>query len=98
MIFSRWKPYPKRKPKKDGSYLCTIAYDEEQYLVKLYYDRKRDAWINRERQSVFDGYKVFKACREPIADNRVFTDSLCEPGHVVIAFRRLPKTYDNEKI
>lgn len=98
MIFSIWKPYPKKKPKENGYYLCTIAYDDHAYIAKLHYDVKTDVWTNRERQSVFDGYKVFKTCREPITENRVFTDSLCKPGHVVIAFRRLPKTYVNEKI
>lgn len=95
MIFNRWRRYPKRKPRKDGWYLCTVQHEFGRGMLVLYYDG-RDRWENRSRQNVFDGYQVYKVCRVPNAETRVWTDGLCEPGNVV-AWKKLPKGFRGKK-
>lgn len=100
MIFNRWRKYPKRKPKKEGWYQCTVLYEtntDSPYPVNmdLYFWFAPDRggiWVDRRRESVFDGYKVYMPNRAPIDDNRVFRDSGCERVDVV-AWKRLPKPY-----
>lgn len=100
MIFYPWIRYPRRKPKKDGPYLCMVSWEgimNESKLVILHYNVSEDKWINKQRKLVFDGYKVYKQCREPLEYNRVYEDGLCEMSHVVIAYRRLPKIYGRKE-
>lgn len=89
MLFSKFKKYPRKKPKKDGWYLCKLNHSTPSMCV-LHYDTRKDKWVNANRQSVFDGYLVYKVCRAPIDDNRVYTDSLSDCGHLVTAWRKLP--------
>lgn len=91
MIFNFWRRYPRRKPKGAGYYLCTIDNGLSRWVTVLYFDG-RYTWIDRSRQKVFDGYQVYKVCRVPNEENRVWTDGLCEPENVV-AWKRLPKGY-----
>ena len=94
MIFNFWKRYPRRKPKGSGFYLCTIGIGEEEgYILKLFYSVKEDKWIDIRRQKVFDGYVVYKVCRAPIEENRVYKDGLCDRTDDVVAWKKLPKAY-----
>lgn len=96
MIFNRWRKYPKKKPKEYGDYLCTMIYDDPENIqihVLTWSPYHDGEWIFSNRQSVFDGYKVYKPCREPIEENRVHWDSLSKPGHLVLAWKKLPKEY-----
>lgn len=87
MIFNRWRRYPKRKPKYTGWYQCTVR---KGVIMDLYFNVRECRWIDRRRQQVFDGYKVYKPGREPLEYNRVNTDQLCERIDVV-AWKKLPK-------
>lgn len=91
MIFNPWRKYPKRKPKEDGWYLCTVPYT----VRVFHYDVRKDKWTDTSRQHVFDGYVVYKCCRAPIQENRVYTDGLCERDDVV-AWKKLPREYRGE--
>lgn len=95
MIFNRWKKYPKKKPKQSGRYQCIVRYGldgkvENPIILDLYYRDWSDCWIDKRRQSVFNGYKVYLSCRASIEDNRVLEDSLCERIDV-IAWREVSK-------
>ena len=93
MILNFWRPYPLLKPKKEGWYSCTTNFNGHGTFVKdLYFDPiEGGKWIDQRRQTVFDGYKVYKPCREPLEYNRVHTDGLCEPE--VVAWRKQTKAY-----
>lgn len=95
MIFNFWRPYPFFVPKKSGWYTCTAAHEkgiDKPGVIDLYFREWDGKWVNPRRQSVFDGYKVYEACRAPIDDNRVYTDTDCERIDV-IAWKRLPRYY-----
>lgn len=97
-MFNFWRRYPRRKPKEEGWYQCTVQHGygiDEPMVMDLYFWFKPDhggVWVDRRRQKVFDGYKVYQQCRAPIDDNRVFTDYLCEREDV-IAWKKLPKCF-----
>lgn len=92
-MFNLWRRYPKRKPKEVGYYLCTIKYEPQNYVAELYFDDIEDGiWIDRGRQQVFDGYKVYKPGRATIEEHRVFEDSLCVIDNV-IAWKKKPKRF-----
>ena len=94
MLFNFWRRYPRRKPKEDGYYLCTIAMGEtDGYVLKLFYNTRTDKWTDIRRQKVFDGYVVYKVCRAPIEENRVYTDGMCDRTDEVVAWKQLPKAY-----
>lgn len=98
MIFNRWRKYPKHKPKESGWYQCTVKHGygtDKPRVMDLYFDITLNTywWIDRRRQQVFDGYRVYLFSRAPIDDNRVFKDSLCERDDV-LAWRKLPKVYE----
>lgn len=99
MIFNFWRPLKWFKPKKDGWYQCTARHGngiDQACVMDIYYNTRENKWIDRRRQDVFDGYKVYKPCRAPIDDNRVFTDGQCERIDIV-AWRKLPKVYQRRK-
>lgn len=92
MIFNPWRPAKYIKPKEAGYYQCTVQHGGGENIPKVMelcytYGEK---WINHSRQNVFDGYKVYQACRAPIDANLVHTDTLCERIDV-IAWRKIPK-------
>lgn len=94
MIFNFWRRYPRRKPKEDAYYLCTIGMGKtDGYILKLFYNTRTDKWTDIRRQKVFDGYVVYKLCRAPIEENRVYTDGMCDRTDEVVAWKRLPKAY-----
>lgn len=100
MIFNRWRKYPRRKPRKEGWYQCTVRYgydgEEESIIVMdLYFWFAPDrggVWVDRRRKEVFEGYKVYYPCRAAIDYNRVWEDSLCERVDVM-AWKKLPRVY-----
>lgn len=100
MIFNRWRKYPRRKPKNEGWYQCTVQYglsgqDESPIVMDLYWWYAPDRggiWVDRRRESVFDGYKVYKPSRAAIEENRVFRDNDCERIDV-IAWKKMPRIY-----
>lgn len=93
MIFNRWRKYPKRKPITSGWYLCQDR-NAIPWARILYYDIRTDKWIDSNRQSVFDGYVVYKVCRAPIEENHVCTDSQCvRDADDIMAWRKLPRRY-----
>ena len=92
MIFNFWRPTSFFRPKKDGWYQCWIKNGEDSnydYVMDLYFDTLEHKWLDRRRQSVFNGYKVYKSGREPLDYNRVYTDNLCERIDVV-AWKKKP--------
>lgn len=100
MVFNFWRKYPRRQPKQEGWYQCTVKYGlsgkiENPMVMDLYWWHAPDRggiWVDRRRESVFDGYKVYLPNRAAIDDNRVFRDNCCERIDV-IAWRKLPKVY-----
>lgn len=95
MIFNFWRPASFFRPKKDGWYQCWIKNGEDSkywYVMDLYFDSCEKKWLDRRRQSVFNGYKVYKSGREPLDYNRVYEDSLCERDNV-IAWKKMPMTF-----
>lgn len=99
MIFDNWKSYPKHKPKRDGWYQCTIRHGENMekaYVTDLLYKARLDKWIDIHRQSVFEGYKVYKGHKETSEESRVYTDKLCVRDSVV-AWKKLPRVYKGGK-
>ena len=95
MIFNFWRPYPLFKPKKAGWYQCTASDGNgagNPKVIDLSFREWDEKWFDLRRQSVFDGYKVYKSCRAPIDSNRVYTDSECERLDIV-SWRKLPKHF-----
>lgn len=98
MRINYWRNYPRRKPKEDGFYLCTIDMGGGIHVVKqLWYNARTGSWINKERLSVFEGYAVFKHCRATIEENHVYTDSLCDRTEDIVHWRMLPKVKRKRK-
>lgn len=91
IFFNFWRPTQLFLPKDNGWYQCTM---KNGIVMDLYFDRLDGVphWIDRRRQQVFDGYKVYKSGREALEYNRVYTDSLCERENV-IAWRRCQRGY-----
>lgn len=99
MILNFWRPYPNWKPRKEGWYQCTVRNEEDPtitYVLDLYFRPSDKKWIDKRRQRVFYGYKVYKAGREPLEYNRVHTDRLCERDDV-IAWKKLPRVYHGKR-
>ena len=97
MIFNRWRRFPRRKPRKDGYYLCTVIHPNDEavsMLMVLQYNKELKRWKNTYRKSVFDGYVVYKHCRATIDENRVYSDGLCYLTENVVAWRKLPHGYN----
>lgn len=98
MKFNLWRKYPRWKPKVNGYYLCTVVETNGSLVIyKLYYNKSVDRWIDISRQTVFDGYVVYKVCRAPIEENHVYTDGMCNRTEDVIAWKKLPKVYWRKK-
>lgn len=94
MIFNFWRPYLLFKPKKSGHYLCTVRCGDETNntgVMELYYTDWKNEFSDYRRVNVFEGYKVYKASKAAIEDNRVYSDSLCDRTLGVVAWKKLPK-------
>ena len=64
-------------------------------VMSLYYSAWEDKWVDKSRLSVFEGYKVYKSCKAPIDDNRVYSDVRCDLSLGVVAWRALAKPYSH---
>lgn len=92
-MINLWRPYSFIQPKKDGWYQCTCKHgkgENNPSVMDLYFIKHENKWVDKRRQTVFEGYKVYESCRAPIEDNRVYTDTSCERIDVT-AWRKLPK-------
>lgn len=99
---NKWFEYPKKKPKKDGWYQCTVDFEFDEvnrirksYVMDLYYYTETDQWCDNRRQSVFNEYEVYRYCKGPngnAALERVYTGNDCVRNDV-IAWKNLPKPY-----
>lgn len=95
-IFNFWKKYPDRKPDSSGYYWCSVAKwdgeDREIFIgMVLYYNKSTDKWIDVSRQSVFDGYFVYKTEVKSDWDIGEATDYLCDKTEDVVAWKRVPR-------
>lgn len=93
MIFNRWRRYPSHSPKENGWYQCVCQHGagyNNPRVMDMYYFVNLNKWVDGRRQSVFDGYKVYKPDRAPIEDNRVWSDGDCERIDI-LAWRKLPE-------
>lgn len=92
-----WKLFSKKKPKKNGWYLCTVEVPGQQrYIMDLYWYGELERFKDNRRQNVFDTHKVFT--QNPFTpgqyiEYRLYTEHLCDRTDNVIAWRKLPKTY-----
>lgn len=94
MFFNPWRKYPKHKPKENGTYLCTVSFDDDSVKVmELRYIAWSKRWVDTRRDSVFNGYKVYKPCRATLEENRLYKDSLCDLTGGVTAWKKLSKPF-----
>ena len=84
-----WKRFNKKKPKKDGWYICTVEVENQQrYVMDLYWHSKSQQFRDNRRQNVFDVYDVLN-----YASKKLYTENLCNRTNDVIAWRKQPKAY-----
>ncbi len=83
-----WKIFKKKKPEKEGWYLCTYEVENfQRYVMNLYWWPKKQKFIDNIREDVVDTYNVMGLSGERIHDiGQDRTD-------MVIAWRKLPKPY-----
>lgn len=104
-----WKRFPKKKPWKNGWYLCTVEFEYadnkwQSYVMQLFWDQRvknihddtYGAWINNTRKDVFDTYDVF--LRDKNSYHVIETDRLCDRTSTVIAWRKLPIKFISKKV
>lgn len=49
-MFNLWRIFDKKKPKKDGWYVCTVEIPNEQrYVMDLYWYNKKQAFVDNRR-------------------------------------------------
>lgn len=89
-MFNIWRPYPLLKPKTDGWYSVSLF---DGTVMDLEYISWSNRWMDSRRQSVFNGYKVYKSGRAAIDENRVFDDKLCNRTSEVVAWRKIGLPY-----
>ena len=102
MSKTKWFEYPKKKPKKDGWYQCTVDFEidkenhiHQSYVMDLYYYAEKDKWRDNRKQSVFNLYEVHGCCKGlngSDALERIYTGNDCVRDDV-IAWKNLPKPY-----
>lgn len=102
MSKTKWFEYPKKKPKKDGWYQCTVDFEIDKeyhiyqsYVMDLYYYAEKDKWRDNRKQSVFNVYEVYGCCKGPNGSDaleRIYTGNDCVRDDV-IAWKNLPKPY-----
>lgn len=90
-----WKKFPKKKPKKDGWYICTVEVPGQQrYVMDLYWYSESQSFKDNRRRHVFDIYKVLGYDDETNDHtNHIFTDNLCDRTINVKAWKNTPKAY-----
>lgn len=92
-----WRRYPRRKPKKEGWYSCTVRYFdgeiENRKVMDLYYIPWANKWYDERRYSVFKGYTIYLPGRGQLEGNRVFDDRLCDLTDDVLSWKKLSKVF-----
>ena len=84
-----WNRFDKKKPKKDGWYICTVEVKNQQrYVMDLYWYSDRQQFRDNRRQNVFDVYNVFN-----FENKELHSENLCNRTDGVIAWRKQPRTY-----
>ena len=99
-LLNLWRKYPNKKPKEDGLYLCTVGAGTNttsrmRAVIPLYYNARHDTWTNKQRQNVFEGYKVYKHGRPESDETRVYSDELCNRTVDVVAWKEMSTPYGN---
>ena len=90
-----WKLFEKKKPKKEGWYLCTIEVPGMQrYVMDLHWYPGQKAFIDNRRLNTFYMYDVYGYNPDTgLRDKKIQQDMLCDRTDEVVAWRKLPKTY-----
>lgn len=90
-----WRLFKKKKPKKNGWYICTVEVPGQQrYVMDLYWYSQTQRFRDNRRQSVFDVYDVYGYNDDTkTQDKKLYTENLCDRTENVIAWRNPPKTY-----
>lgn len=84
-----WKRFDKKKPKKDGWYICIVEVKNQQrYVMDLYWYSDRQQFRDNRRQNVFDVYNVLNCENKSLR-----SEKLCNRTDDVIAWRKQPKAY-----
>lgn len=95
-----WKKFPNAKPRKDGWYQCTLAFESDRtifgetvyqtYVMDLYWYSDKGSFCDNRRQNVFDIYQVFS---DETLSKKIDTDRLVDRTNNVVAWRRLHRPY-----
>lgn len=84
-----WKRFDKKKPKKDGWYICTVeAENQLRYTMDLYWYSDRQQFRDNRRQDVFNSYDVYGD-----KNKKLYSEKLCNRTDDVIAWKKQPRTY-----
>lgn len=84
-----WKRFDKKKPTKDGWYLCTIEVPGQQrYVMDLYWYSNRQMFRDNRVQHTFDTHQVLD-----YKGYQLYENHLCDRTDGVVAWRKMPRTY-----
>ena len=84
-----WERFDKKKPKKDGWYICTVeAENQLRYTMDLYWYSDRQQFRDNRRQDVFNSYDVYGD-----KNKKLYSEKLCNRTDDVIAWKKQPRTY-----
>ena len=84
-----WNEFPRKKPKKNGWYQCTVEVPGQQrYVMDLYWYGETGRFIDNRRQNVFDTYKVYGCDGKQLT-----TIPLCDRTTRVKAWCNMPDVY-----
>lgn len=101
-----WRRFPKKKPKKDGWYQCTIEFGSDHfiqhYVMDLFWDGKYAGvgrWKDNRRQEIFNTCHVYAFDPTVKAPNnrRLTTNHLCDRTDSVVAWRKMSKPFTTAK-
>lgn len=91
-----WHLFSKKKPKRNGWYLCTVEVPNQQkYVMALYwYSASKTFSNNMIMRHVFDCYEVYGYNEKTgLRDRRLYTGDMCDRTKDVIAWKKMPKAY-----
>ena len=91
-----WSKFPKKKPKKNGWYICLIEFKVDQetyqsYVMDLYWYSDKEKFMDNRRKNVFSEYLVYNYESE-----KIDRDHLCDRTASVVAWKnqvRKPKRF-----
>ena len=90
-----WKNFKKKKPKKNGWYICTVEVPGQQrYVMDLYWYGQVGRFKDNRRQTVFNDYSVYGYNDETgKCDKLLGSERLCDRTENVVAWKKNPKPY-----